>query len=73
MQPTTDAAAVKRALYQQNTTLKAWCEERGYSYRTALNAVQRHAGGHAREPWGPKTRQILTDLGQTIGQNLIPK
>lgn len=69
---TKEAAAVKRALYQQGTTLKAWCEANGFRYQTALNAIERHAGGHAREPWGPKTRKILAELGQTIGTDLLP-
>lgn len=43
-----DAAAVKRALYEQGTTLKAWSDERGYKYNTVLNAVDRHA----KEPRG---------------------
>ncbi len=42
-----DAAAVKRALYDQGTTLKAWSDAHGFKYSTVLNVVDRHAGGHA--------------------------
>lgn len=66
-----DALAVKRALYERGTTLKAWADAHGYPYNTVLNAVNRHAGGHAGEPWGQKTRAILRDLGKTIDQRLI--
>lgn len=66
-----DALTVKRALYEQGTSLKAWADEHGYQYNTVLNAVNRHAGGHAGEPWGQKTRAILRDLGRTINRKLI--
>jgi len=66
-----DAAAVKRALYDQGTTLKAWSDAHGFKYSTVLNVVDRHAGGHANEPWGQKTRAILRALGKTINQNLL--
>lgn len=66
-----DALLVKRALYEQGTSLKAWSDERGYAYNTVLNAVNRHAGGHAGEPWGQKTRAILRELGRTINKQLI--
>ena len=67
-----DAAAVRNALYDQGTNLKAWSEERGYHYTTVLNAVNRHAGGGANIPWGQKTRAILRDLSKTIGSDLLP-
>lgn len=63
---------VKRALYAQGTTLRAWCKAHGFNYRTALNAVSRHTTGKAREPWGPKTRQILEQLGKDIKKPLLP-
>lgn len=66
-----DALAVKRALYNQGSSLRAWANERGYQYSTVLNAVNRHAGNHASEPWGQKTRAILRDLGNTIDLKLI--
>lgn len=66
-----DALAVKRALYDQGTTLKAWADEHGYRYATVLNAINRHAGNHRSEPWGQKTRAILRDLGRTIDRKLI--
>lgn len=73
MEKNKEASAVKIALYEQGTTLKSWCEERGYCYRTALHALERHAGGRARHPWGPKTRKILADLSKTLGLNLLPR
>lgn len=66
-----DAVAVKRALYDQGTSLRAWADQNGYAYNTVLHAVNRHAGGHAGEPWGQKTRAILRDLGRTINKQLI--
>lgn len=66
-----DALAVKRALYDQGTSLKAWADAHGYQYNTVLNAVNRHAGGHAGEPWGQITRAILRDLSRTINRKLI--
>lgn len=68
----TDAAAVRGALYDQGISLRAWCKEHGYSYTTTLNAISRHAGGHANTPWGQKTRAILRDLSKTTGMNLLP-
>lgn len=67
-----DAAAVKRALYRKGTSLMSWSEANGYAYQTVLNAVDRHAGGHAREPWGQTTRAILRDLSREIGQEIVP-
>lgn len=66
-----DALNVKRALYEQGTSLRAWAEAHGYQYNTVLNAVNRHAGGHAGEPWGQKTRAILRELGETVNLKLI--
>lgn len=66
-----EALAVKRALYDQGTTLRAWAKENGHPYSTVLNAVNRHAGGHSGEPWGQKTRAILHDLSRTINKQLI--
>jgi transposase len=67
-----DAKQVQRTLYEQGKTLRSWCRKHGHSYRTTLNALSRHAGGHAREPWGRKTRAALRDLSREIGQEIIP-
>lgn len=67
-----DTAAVKGALYDKGISLRAWCDEHGHSYTTTLNAIHRHAGGHAKTPWGQKTRAILRDLSKTTGLNLLP-
>lgn len=72
MERNKEALEVKRALYRRGLTMRGWCERHGYSYRTALNAVDRHAGGHAREPWGQTTRAILRDLSREIGREIIP-
>lgn len=72
MTQTVTAAQVKGALYKKGVTLKSWCEQHDFKYRTALNAIERHAGGTARVPWGPLTRQILTALEEETGFKLLP-
>lgn len=49
---------VRRALYERGITLRQWAHEHDYNYSAVQNAVKRHAGGHAREPWGQTTRAI---------------
>lgn len=65
-------SAVQAALYARGTNLKRWCESHNFSYTTATHAVERHTGGKARTPWGPKTRQILAALSQETGMQLLP-
>lgn len=72
MTQTATADQVKAALYKQGTTLSSWCEERGFVYRTAHNALTRHTNGKARQPWGPLTRKILTELEKDTGFKLLP-
>lgn len=72
MTQTVTAAQVKGALYKKGVTLKSWCEEHGFAYKTAHNALTRHTAGDARVPWGPITRQILTELEKDTGLVLLP-
>lgn len=72
MEQTLTAQTVFRALYNKGTTLKGWCSENKFNYQTAHNAVTRHVGGEARQPWGPNTRAILIALGKETGLQLIP-
>ena len=67
-----DAQLVRRALYERGITLRQWAHEHDYNYSAVQNAVKRHAGGHAREPWGQTTRAILRDLSRTTGIALLP-
>lgn len=72
MEQTLTARDVLRKLYSRGTTLRGWCKDKGFKYRTAQNAVNRHVGGDStRDPWGPHTRAILIALGNEIGVRLI--
>jgi len=72
MTQTATADQVKAALYKKGTTLKGWCIEHEFNYRTTLNAVNRHTSGNARQPWGPLTRKILSALEKETGFQLLP-
>lgn len=62
---------VRRALYEQGTSLKAWSEANGFHYNTVQNAVERHTRPEAGDPWGAKTRAILQKLSKVTHLQLI--
>lgn len=67
-----EAKAVRMALHLKGKTVRRWAKDHKHAYRTVLNAIELHAGGHAREPWGQKTIAILRDLSREIGRPILP-
>lgn len=63
---------IKAALRKRGTTLSAWAIEHGYPISTAHAVVDRWAGRTDRIPLGGFARQIMSQLRDELGTEIIP-
>lgn len=62
---------VRARLAEKGVSFRQWSMANGYDPRLVTYAVNRWAGSEG-QPQGRKTFQILRDLSQFIGQEILP-
>ncbi len=62
---------IHAALKAQGLSCRAWSIAHGYHPRTVLDCISTFAPSTNRKPKRPLSRQIMADLGKTIGKNLL--
>lgn len=66
-----DPDHIHAALRAQGLNSRKWSIEHGYHPRTVLDSIQAFAPSKKRKPKRPLSRQIIADLSETIGVDLL--
>ena len=66
-----NANHIHAALRAQGLTCRSWAIDHGYHPRTVLACITAFAPDTKRKPIRPLSKQIMRDLSETIGCNLL--
>ncbi len=66
-----NANHIHAALRAQGLSCRAWAIQHGYHPRTVLDCIQAFAPNTNRIPKRPLSKQIMIDLSETVGVDLL--